>query len=86
MTSSDIASPTILMQKDQVATYYAAVSNSQIDGNGEWTFPCDSNLPTLGLKIGDSAYATIPAKYLILEATDNTRESTNYYIDLWQFQ
>lgn len=64
------------MQDDQVTNYYASVQNSEISGQF-WLFPCSANLPTLSFLIGPSTYATIPARYLILEATDNTRESFN---------
>lgn len=64
------------MADGQVEDYYAGIQDANDDA-GEWQFPCNANLPSLSFLIGPTEYATIPAKYLIYEATDNTRES-NY--------
>lgn len=73
---ADTGTTLVLMSDAQVAKYYAKVSGAVDDSSvGGYTFPCDATLPTLSFRVGTSAYATIPAKYLNFGAADSTGET-----------
>lgn len=46
-----------------VSAYYSQVSGAQNTADG-YTFPCSATLPSLGVRIGASSYATIPGRLL----------------------
>lgn len=62
---SDTGTTLILMGDAAVTAYYKQVSGSSYDSSqGGYVFPCSAKLPTLSVRIGTSAYATIPSSLL----------------------
>jgi len=58
----DTGSALLLMGDDVVSAYYANVRGAT-SLSGQFRFPCDSPLPSLGLKLGNK-WATIPGEFL----------------------
>ncbi|QSZ37012.1 hypothetical protein DSL72_009104 [Monilinia vaccinii-corymbosi] len=62
---ADTGTTLLLMGDAAVDAYYARVSGAQYSSSaGGYIFPCSATLPSLSVKIGPTAYATIPASLL----------------------
>lgn len=75
-SSLDTGTSILLMQDDVVQAYYAQVQGAQLDPNlGGFVYPCDANLPDLGIMVTDSYTATIPGKLLTFSQADAASKS-----------
>ncbi|KAG9234102.1 putative endothiapepsin [Amylocarpus encephaloides] len=63
---ADTGTTLLLMVDSAVSAYYASVSGAKNTADG-WTFPCAATLPSLAIRMGSSAYATIPGSLLNFE-------------------
>jgi len=64
---------TLILTVDQAVTaYYAKVAGAKYDSTqGGYTFPCTATLPTFSIRIGTTAYATIPASLMNFAPVDS---------------
>lgn len=65
-TCLDTGTSILLLSDEVVKAYYEQVEGSRLDREiGGMVFPCDANLPDLGIVISDSYTATIPGSLMI---------------------
>ncbi|KAI9789403.1 MAG: hypothetical protein M1816_006063 [Peltula sp. TS41687] len=68
---ADTGTSILLMQDQVVQAYYAQVQGAQMDTSlGGFVYPCDTNLPDLGIMVTDSYTATIPGNLLTFSQAD----------------
>ncbi|KAH8816804.1 putative endothiapepsin [Xylogone sp. PMI_703] len=69
---SDTGTTLVLMDDSAVENYYDQVDGSSFSNReGGYVFPCDSDLPSLSIRIGSSAYATIPGSVINFQDLGN---------------
>ncbi|ESZ98352.1 aspartate protease [Sclerotinia borealis F-4128] len=62
---ADTGTTLLLMSDSANMAYYSQVSGAEYSSTyGGYVFPCSAKLPTLSIRIGTTAYATIPASLL----------------------
>jgi hypothetical protein len=65
-TMIDSGTPVLLLAPYFVRQYYGNVPQAQKTDSGDWTYPCSSTLPAIGLSLGGGYYANVTSDLLNL--------------------